>query len=275
MGLPPPSEEGDAALIQQASDISLAISNVQSFSPGGTGGGTPTGPTLTSLQGYSDLQDPDREDFALLLTDGLPNCNENNPLDYTVDADACQCTLASPGQCTAEPKRGCLDLPATVAATQALLGAGVKTIVIGFGAETGTGSAPQVLNEVALAGGFPRTCPNGANSECGLNDTCNVATKTCNQAYYQAGNSAQLLGVLGAIRDRVVVGDPCVRQLEAIPSDPALLVVSINGAGIDPGADTWTYDSGIVRFHGALCTQLQNSTSVSPALVEYRILQIL
>src|SRR5438034_875816 len=44
--------------------------------------GTPTGTTLQVLAGYAPLSNPDRDDYVLLLTDGLPNCNPSNPNDY-------------------------------------------------------------------------------------------------------------------------------------------------------------------------------------------------
>src|SRR5213076_2081393 len=59
----------------------------------GVGGGTPTGLSLSFVGGLPELNDPKREDFVLLLTDGLPNCNPSNPNTCTTPA-ACNCTLS-------------------------------------------------------------------------------------------------------------------------------------------------------------------------------------
>ncbi|NOY93970.1 MAG: VWA domain-containing protein [Deltaproteobacteria bacterium] len=69
--------------------------------------------------------------YALLATDGLPNCGP-----------------ASDGGGTAE------TLDETVAAIAALHTAGVTTYVVGFG--SGFGSDPSALNRMATAGGTPR-----------------------------------------------------------------------------------------------------------------------
>jgi hypothetical protein len=151
----------------------------------------------------------------------------------------------------------------------------VRTIVVGFGVETGTGDGPDVLNSVALAGGFGRTCPTGADVECGTGDTCDVQTRQCRRAFFQAGNADQLASILSGIADRIGTGDPCHRKLSVEPSDPALLIVSVDGRDYLAGDDTWQYDNGFINFQGSLCARLQAATPSQPADVQYHIVRLL
>src|SRR5262249_58801221 len=69
-----------------------ALASVKSQNPpgpGGTGGATPTGPSLQLLSSSPPLLDPLRLELVLLLTDGLPHCNGSIP------ASSCVCTAAA------------------------------------------------------------------------------------------------------------------------------------------------------------------------------------
>jgi hypothetical protein len=147
-------------------------------------GGTPTGRSLGFLRGYPPLLDPDpafaRDDYVLLVTDGLPNCNQSNPHTCANLID-CKCTLFPSTSC--EPSSycttGCLDADASTSETTKLRSRGIKTIVVGFGAETAGGRGPATLNAMAEAGGFLRRCPGGSDAECGINNTCNKPGGLC------------------------------------------------------------------------------------------------
>ncbi len=209
VALPAPSatDEGTASVLQQnASQISLAL---QARTPQG---GTPTGPALTLLASTPGLTATDgREDFVVLITDGLPNCNANNTnaactcnpslcgascsAVCAAQTTACQCTTST---CTnALCSLGCLDTDATISAVSTLRTAGVRTIVVGFGADTASGPAITVLDAMARAGGAPRSCPNGTSAECG-GLQC-LSNRTCEQAFYRAQTSVELQAVLGAL----------------------------------------------------------------------------
>ncbi len=54
----------------------------------------------------------------------------------------------------ATPVEGCLDQAATVAATQSLRENGIRTIVVGFGGEAGTGEASSVKSKPSLVTGL-------------------------------------------------------------------------------------------------------------------------
>jgi hypothetical protein len=168
------------------------------------GGGTPTGDSLKFLGTYAPLLDPDptapRDDYVLLITDGSPNCNANNANTCT-NVAACKCTLVPATACMPSSfcSQGCLDSDYTTAQIAALRAKNIKTIVVGFGADTAIGDAPATLNAMAVAGGFARACPQGTNAECGANDTCDMATKFCGRAYYQTADGIELLATLNDI----------------------------------------------------------------------------
>lgn len=166
------------------------------------------GPSLAFLGTYAPLKNPSRADVVLLLTDGLPNCNSQNPNNCT-NATACRCTSTTCGSDMTAPLciLGCLDDAGATAAVSALRAQGIFTVVVGFGSDTASQDARASLNGMALAGGFARPCPQGTNAECGANDTCDVATKVCAKAFYQANNATELATALADIA-RVLSGRP-------------------------------------------------------------------
>lgn len=105
-------------------------------------GATPTGPSVDAARSYyGTIPVNPIGRYALLATDGLPNCGAPLPdggTEETVDE--------------------------TVAAIEALHAAGVTTYVLGFG--SGFGSDPSALNRMATAGGTPR--PFSADSPAAL-----------------------------------------------------------------------------------------------------------
>lgn len=286
VAFPPPTADdtgADPALRMTSSTIN---GRIQAIVPTG---GTPTAASLQFAGQQPGLNDPEdnRQDFLLLLTDGLPNCNEANPrqvctCDQAVcstcqggacqaQQDACKCTLNSCGgqNCA----RGCLDQQAVVDVTKANELKGIKTIVVGFGADTATGDAPEVLNAIAEAGAFPRSCPRGTDAECGANNRCQ-ANGVCERKFYQAADSAELSQALRAIFDLFKV-DICDLTLPAQPERPEYLSVIVDGEVVLPGPDTWTYVAPNVKFTGAICEKIKASTTVNPVKVQFRILETL
>ena len=241
-------------------------------------GGTPTASSVTYVADNALLADTQRDNFILLLTDGLPNCNPNNPYTYP-DAN-CRCTDLNPSACTNEPKRLCLDADATVAAITGIrTNKNIRTIVVGFGADTLSGDGPATLQAMAVAGGFPRTCPGGTNAECGTG-TCDAASKACTPGFYQAANATDLANVLANIAKKISQA-PCDYFLAVTPSNDAFITVLVNGQVVPRGSDTWQYlppggDGGTygeVQLVGALCTQARAATETSPVSVEIRLLK--
>lgn len=287
--LPPatPTDDGtDMALTVAAQ---LVNQKIQALSPVG---GTPTGASLQFVGTYEPLTESNdqkndfRDDFVLLLTDGLPNCNDSNLNQLCSCAGSCSMAQNAACACTTKTctaslcAKGCLDQDGAVANVKALRLLGIRTIVVGFGAETASGVAPLVLNAMAREGGFARECPMGTDVECG--GSCDTTTKQCTTSFFHAANGAELTAALQKI-SQSFQGDPCVFTLSARPSDPRYLSVVIDGqsvAGvIAPAAATattpYSYDpnSNKVTFLGALCTQLNASTAQHPVNVEFRIVE--
>lgn len=261
-----PTEDSDAALMAKGDEIrdiilnQIKMCNICGTQPNCancTGGGTPTGNSIRQIGGSLPPADETRASYLLLLTDGLPNCNPDNPNDGSVGSptkNLCTlengtCTLASGCETSPNNKIGCLDDAKTVADVAALRQSrGVQTIVIGLGAETGGGPGPNVLTAMAAAGGFTDT-------------------------YYQANDAAQLTAALSDITSRLE--NPCEISVEPI-ADVTLAAVYVgpeNGALELQPRDSWTYDASAsqIRLLGDLCTRVTNTTE--PLKIEVRVLK--
>jgi hypothetical protein len=244
-------------------------------------GGTPTAASLEFLSTYAGLnesrmeRDDYRDDFVLLLTDGLPNCNGANANAVcSGPVAACECTTKA---CSGDPvtgtcSKGCLDRDNTVEKVKALRQRNIKTLVVGFGAELATGNAPQVLNAMAVEGGLPRACPGMTDLECGgAQGSCNTTTKLCSKSFYEASTGAELEDALGLIKV-VVIPRPCEFLLSAKPSDRRYLSVLVDGQHQTEGATySYDYDSNRVTFLGDVCRRLQESTPQDSVSLEFRI----
>lgn len=246
-------------------------STIQATKPGGV---TPTMESLRALANYAPMLGG-RESIVVLATDGLPNCNANNPNSHDVDPAACDCTFA-PNMCGGQYSRlSCLDRSGTVAVVKELLAKGIKTAVVAFGDDTLFGVGPQVMNAIASAGGAPRTCPRGTNAECGANNVCDKATRVCEMRFYAASNSRELADALATIGYDLSKGDACAQTLEVAVADARFLTVLMNDQPLPPGPDTWTYAQGAVTFHSVSCQKLGSSTPDDPIRLEFRTVEVL
>ncbi|MFT3843112.1 MAG: adventurous gliding motility lipoprotein CglB [Myxococcaceae bacterium] len=277
--LGPALSDDDTQLQAQADAVNMAIQDPVKVAPGG---GTPTADSLRFVGNLSELQDGDRDNFVLLLTDGVPNCNQNNPNSCTSQtASLCQCTT---GTCTTASglcSLGCLDADNSVQAVAELYNKKIRTIVIGFGADTAQAAAFSTLNQMAIAGNFARACPMGTDAECGAGDTCNTANglNVCNQAFFQAANQADLFDALKKISDVLGGGSICEYTLDNVPSDPRYLSVTVDGQALQRcnasmGCNTWTYSQmGLakVTFEGTTCDKVKAATAQNPVDVQFRI----
>lgn len=276
------SEDSDTAGLEAtAADINGVLQGITTggAGPNGTGGGTPTGLSVEILSTLPELNASDeREDYLLVLTDGLPNCNPDHPTPFP----NCFCT----GNCDpafGTEATGCLDDVATVAAVASAREAGIKTIVVGFGDETAGEAGEGVLNAMAEAGGFVRTCPDGGGCE------CSFATDppTCTDIkYFQAANRAQLSEALANIAG-TINPDACLFQLppgsEPPDDDPRFIVLYLTPAGeetqrLTAGPDTFTYTPGspaLVELVGSTCALVENATPANPVNVQIKIISTL
>lgn len=268
------SNDVGTELQAQATKINTKIQAINNAGAEPAIGGTPTAATLIAVGNDPGLNDAKRDDFVLLLTDGLPNCNNS------LDGNTCTCLSAT---CTSQ-KCSCLDQVQVVQSVSALKQKGILTIVVGFGPETGAGNGRAILNAMAEAGGFPRQCT--ADADCGAGDKCDPAgdPRLCERRFYQAANAAELAAELSRIGVRLPGVDPCVFDLDSKPSSPDLLAVYVGQNGetptkVEPGANTWEFvdngQTGSVKFKGDICTSLNNASETSPVSVEIRLVEAL
>jgi hypothetical protein len=241
-------------------------------------GGTPTGATLHQLSTYTPLQARDRSNYAVLMTDGEPNCNPAN------DVNTCTCTTPGVSPCNSGPSNLCLDDTGTASEIALLKDKGIKTIVIGFGADVAGSGGASVLATLAAAGGFSRPCSSGA--DCDPGDSCNAggvdlcgrAASVCGHSFFQAATGNDLGKALDAIRAATTC-PPCFQSLNARPSNPSLITVLVDGMAVTSGPDTWTYHDDpatpSIEFQGNLCSKLEASTSDLPVNLEIRTVESL
>ena len=233
-------------------------------------GETPTSQSLQFLGSLPELQTTDREDIVLLVTDGLPNCNEAYPQPYP--SAGCFCTLSD---CSSAPEIGCLDKDASVVAVQSLRAKDIKTIVIGFGSDFDSTSEQgrrgvETLNAMAEQGGFAHARACAQDSDCGRGDTCDTAAQRCNRRFYSAADWSELASVLQAIAESVRKSPCLVRFADAGSHTQESLAVSLDGQVLAPGESSWSLTSQGVLFTGTACQRLAAATPSAPVIVEVR-----
>ncbi len=243
--------------VSDASDNVDAITSAlqNTVSPGG---GTPTATTLQTVAADPSMVATSSSQllFAMLLTDGMPNCNRANQSTCETCKAGCsggcsQCALApcsatfavvSNTDCAAQ--NPCLDGDNTVAAVQALANAGIKTFVIGFGQDTGTGSAADILNRAAVAGGLARDASSGGTQ------------------FYQASSKDELKTALQNFERQVTQG--CSWTLDPAPTSDEIVEVvksdAVAGTTTVLVKDTdFTVANGSVTLSDALCAEVQSA----------------
>jgi hypothetical protein len=198
-------------------------------------GGTPVSATLKALT--PKLTALSGKTFVLLATDGGPNCNNS----ASCDADACMTNME--GQC--DPSVNCcapggssgpalcVDQDATVAAIEALKGAGINVFIVGIpGSETYAG----VLDLMAKAGG---------------------STNAASPFYYQVTDLSALGEALAAISSVTV---KCEYSLLDPPSEQGMTNVYLDQQMLpydDPDGWVWMPPSTVALL-GEACARLKN-----------------
>jgi hypothetical protein len=202
-------------------------------------GGTPTASTLTSL--LPRLTSLPGKTYAILATDGGPNCNAS----ATCTADQCTdniegdlgCIPGGPVDCCADPSYGgglaCLDAQPTIDAVTQIAQAGIPVYVIGV-----PGSAPYaaLLDDLAQAGGT------GRGSE---------------PQYYaiDSADQAALHAVLSSIAAKIT--GSCTIALGNAPPDPGLVNVFFDENALpQAGPDGWAIEGATVTITGASCQKI-------------------
>ncbi len=132
-----------------------------------TGGGSPSAAMLNAIAADATFMNADSgaTRMVLLMTDGLPDCNNSltSACESCVSESTCTaCLGASSGcgsNCSCSDPATCLDGEALVAAVKNLKSLGVNTLIVGFGAGTASGPAADILNQAALEGGLANPSP--------------------------------------------------------------------------------------------------------------------
>lgn len=235
-------------------------------------GGTPTTVALRraydELVGADGLKDATRDNYVVLITDGLMNCNPDHPIPCTCSQEAgCVGGIAYGAEYTGSQAEFCLDDDAAVAQVQALRTAGVKTFVIGLSENFETDQiAIPVLNALAVAGDAPREDPAQPDIK-----------------FYPAGDQAALAASLDDIISSITA--PCEYVLDGPVCEGRLVAVnlSIDGAAvgtscdsrvIDPAAvggvtNGWYFvnnDPQKITFSPDLCARLQSAGEVQVSI---------
>lgn len=224
-------------------------------------GGTPTGPTLRMLSAQASLNARDfRNDFVVLLTDGLPNCNPDNPNNYEANPAACECQTSSL-ICTGVDtrRRGCLDADGAETEITRLAQAGIKTIVVGFGTATAVPRAKEVLERMAKAGGVMRRCT--SDVECGAGDRCAMFGDMgqCQQLAWQASNQAELELVLRAVLEGLTPLS-CTYDLPAQPLNEGTAGITVLIDGKPIATTHWSRVGNTIVLERGFCEGRTGST---------------
>ena len=254
LGLPPNDADDDLVAIgAQAAAVGQRIAQLVPQ------GGTPTAAALRALLDVPELtQSSYRDNLVILVTDGLPNCNEANPNNVCGgdgNAAACACTS---GSCTGSTcALGCLDQTAAVNAISQLRARGIRTAVVGFGADVAGEQAATVLEAMARAGGAQRPC---------------APAGPCGRSFYSAADAKELIAALTSIVDPI---SPCLFPLAEGPTDVRALMVGVDGQQLPSGAETWRYDPErtLIEFTGSTCARLEQSTNLHPVVVDVSLAQ--
>ncbi|MFT3710737.1 MAG: adventurous gliding motility lipoprotein CglB [Archangium sp.] len=212
------TDDSDVAALQATADAANA--RVQAMIPIG---GTPTGASLEFVGALPSMQNTQdgRDEWVVLITDGLPNCSEQNPnalcshaSPSAVDLMACACTTTT---CSgALCSKGCLDDQKTVDVVESLRQRGIRTVVIGFGADTSTTLAQTVFGSIATAGGFSRKRADGLAAE----------------PYLQTRGGSELSAALDVVLTETKV-KPCTFSLSELPAEGEVVAAFRDGARVD------------------------------------------
>jgi len=221
-------------------------------------GGTPTSQTLSFVASLPVAAAT--ETFVVLVTDGLPNCNPDNPNTICADQSAgrvaacnCQTSNCSTTFCSL----GCLDDLATVANTVLLGQLGLQLMVIGVGADIT--SAPGSF--AAMEMGLPRTCT--TNADC-PQSTCGSGGVCASQLYLTSA-AADLSAPMARLNTALTRSPRCTWWL-AQEVSASSLSVSLDGQSV-PSTEWSLKGAGAsqhLAFSGASCERLLESPALRP-----------
>lgn len=202
-------------------------------------GGTPTARTIRALT--PRLSALPGKTFAILATDGGPNCNQT----MTCGASTCIPNIESAVGCSPSGSSccdlamygptACLDGNATISAVTALSAAGVPTFVIGV---PGSGPYAGLLDALAVAGGTARSG---------------------SPRYYNvdSADAAAFASALAKVAAKITA--TCVLTLGSPPADPSHVNVYLDDVAVpsDP-TNGWVLDGSTVTLTGSVCDRVMS-----------------
>lgn len=209
-------------------------------------GGTPLSATLLELS--DTVTDLNGKTVLILMTDGAPNCNNEQPCSadecsWNVEGAAfsgveCDDSFNCCDPANEETTRlvfaqsYCVDVDPSEGEIEKLEADGVSTYVIGV---PGTEAYTEVMNRLAEAGGTARDG---------------------DVAYYDATDLEELTDTLRNIGSEIA--QSCEVSLSEDPMEPNLLNVYLdtNLLARDE-VDGWTLDGKVVTLHGDACAQVR------------------
>jgi hypothetical protein len=241
-----PGDDGRYAAAAEEGPVLAALrKTLDKRSPSGL---TPTAASVENVK--SNLFALTGRTYAILLTDGAPNCGA------APRCSAATCTLnlesgcpEKPGVSCCDPANGnyagtwCLDDAATVEAIGDLHANGIDTFVIGM---PGTETYAAVLDGFAVAGG---------------------TAQPQEPFYYPVASTEDLVEALTRIGLSVAIS--CDIPLAEPPPDPANVNVYFDQTVVpldDKNGWTWT-DDGSIRLTGGACATLQSGIVVEVQVV--------
>jgi hypothetical protein len=205
----------------RAADIASVLSGLSIC------GSTPTSQTLVNAHDYLRTTTTGHNQYVLLATDGVPNCNSS------LDPDTCTCLDTDTG-CAGRPE-ACLDDTATYAALDALLADGIPTYVLGMGSWLTTDR--EIMNNMAEHGGTT--------------------------SFYAAETPADILAQFETIMGTVVVS--CRFDIHPGPEvDPTKVNFYIDGEVVPRDTSHvagWDYvDDDTIEFYGVWCDRIMSGS---------------
>ncbi len=223
-------------------------------------GGTPTAATLRYVQSQLTSQ-VGLAHLVVLVTDGVPNCNQEN-VNTCADMAACQCTTSActmtNGLCTL----GCLDGLNTVNAANDFYNAGIDLMIAPTGTDTVQAAALDLFNQMKSA--VVRTC--ASDSDCRPGTTCDRSTGVCSDNHWTFNSAAEFAPAADRIVKEVQERLRCNWSLAA-PETPDRLEVSLGGTKL--ASDQWELRTpSVLRFKAAACQQLQSDVTLTPSVIE-------
>ena len=191
-------------------------------------GGTPTAASLRLAGDLMISANPEGPNFILLATDGGPGCNDS--LHWP------ECTCIPGAICP--PDNNCLDDVRTLSIVEDLYEQNISTFVIGI---PGSELVSDLLDAMAVAGGTD-----------------------IDGAHYAVDADSDILMAMTEIGGSVV---PCRYELDEAPSDPDMIILSIDGVEIlrdITHEDGWDISDEIfIDLYGSACTQIRDGGSHS------------